>query len=146
MRQCWSYAYPIARAHQKVSTALSTRKTYTPTTAAIDVEAILGLLEGRWKLVILFHLFGGHVQRFSDLEKLITGISQKMLAQQLRQLEDDSIVTRTVHDQVPPSVDYRLTEWGQMLCPALDAMLAWAERRDGFATAAASARAMSQES
>ena len=64
-----------------------------PTSAAIDVEAILRLLEGRWKLVILFHLFGGKVQRFSDLEKLVTGISQKMLAQQLRQLEDDGIVT-----------------------------------------------------
>jgi DNA-binding HxlR family transcriptional regulator len=123
---------------------LSARKTYTPTTAAIDVEAILRLLEGRWKLVILFHLFGGHVQRFSDLEKLISGISQKMLAQQLRQLEDDGIVTRTVYDQVPPKVDYRLTEWGQMLCPALDALLAWAERQDEFA--AAGARAVSHES
>ena len=112
------------------------RKTYTATTAAIDVEAILRLLEGRWKLVILFQLFGGQVQRFSDLEKRITGISQKMLAQQLRQLEDDGIVTRTVHRQVPPKVDYRLTEWGQMLCPALDALLAWAERRDDIAAMA----------
>ena len=78
------------------------KKTYTPTTAAIDVEAIFKLLEGRWTLVILFHLFGGQVQRFSDLEKLIPGISQKMLAQQLRQLEQDGIVTRTVYHQVPP--------------------------------------------
>ena len=124
---------------------MRTRKTYTPTTAAIDVEAILRLLEGRWKLVIVFHLFGGQVRRFSDLEKLITGISQKMLAQQLRQLEDDGIVVRTVHHQVPPKVDYRLTEWGQMLCPALDALLAWAERREDFAPAAAGARVMSQE-
>jgi DNA-binding HxlR family transcriptional regulator len=110
--------------------------------AAIDVEAILRLLEGRWKLVIVFHLFGGEVRRFSDLEKLITGISQKMLAQQLRQLEDDGIVARTVYQQVPPKVDYRLTEWGQMLCPVLDALLAWAERRE---PAAANARDMSQE-
>jgi DNA-binding HxlR family transcriptional regulator len=108
---------------------LNARKTYTPIAAAIDVEAIIRLLEGRWKLVILFHLFGGQVQRFSDLEKLITGISQKMLAQQLRQLEDDGIVERTVHQQVPPRVDYRLTEWGQELCPALDALLRWAEGR-----------------
>ena len=120
---------------------MSARKSYSPTTAAIDVEAILRLLEGRWKLVILFHLFGGKVQRFSDLEKLVTGISQKMLAQQLRQLEDDGIVTRTVHHQVPPKVDYRLTEWGQMLCPALDALLAWAERRDDFAPPTSSVRA-----
>jgi len=114
---------------------------FPTTTAAIDVETILRHLEGRWKLVILFHLFGGKVQRFSDLEKLVTGISQKMLAQQLRQLEADGIVMRTVHHQVPPKVDYRLTEWGQMLCPALDALLLWAERRDDFAQATSSVRA-----
>jgi DNA-binding HxlR family transcriptional regulator len=78
-----------------------------------------------------------------DLEKLITGISQKMLAQQLRQLEDDGIVVRTVYQQVPPKVDYRLTEWGQMLCPALDALLAW---RSAASPRRASARDMSQES
>ena len=112
---------------------MAARKRYTPTSAAIDAEVIFKLLEGRWKLVILFHLFGGQVQRFSDLEKRIPGISQKMLAQQLRQLEADGIVTRTVHEQVPPKVDYRLTKWGQMLCPALDALLKWAECREEFA-------------
>lgn len=105
-------------------------KEYTPDTAAVGVEAVLRLLEGRWKLVILFHLFDGKVQRFSDLEKLIPGISQKMLAQQLRQLEADGIVARKLYPQVPPKVEYRLTDWGQALCPALDAMLKWAEQRD----------------
>ena len=52
-----------------------------------------------------------------------------MLAQQLRQLEDDGIVERTVHQQVPPRVDYKLTQWGQELCPVLDALLRWAECR-----------------
>jgi DNA-binding HxlR family transcriptional regulator len=117
------------------------RKTYTPTTAAIDVEAAFKLLEGRWKLVILFHLFGGQVRRFSDLERLIPGITQKMLAQQLRHLEEDGIVTRTVYHQVPPKVDYRLTDWGQALCPALDAILKWAERREDFPSAASNVRA-----
>ncbi|CAB3759078.1 winged helix-turn-helix transcriptional regulator [Paraburkholderia solisilvae] len=106
------------------------RKVYTPDTAAVGVEAVLKLLEGRWKLVILFHLFDRKVQRFSDLEKLIPGISQKMLAQQLRQLEADGIVARKLYPQVPPKVEYRLTAWGQALCPALDAMLKWAEKRD----------------
>lgn len=87
------------------------------------------MLEGRWKLVILFHLFGGQIQRFSELERLIPDISQKMLAQQLRQLETDGIVRRRVHEQVPPKVDYRLTDWGQALCPALDALLKWSELR-----------------
>lgn len=104
-------------------------KAYTPETAAGGVESVLRMLDGRWKLVILFQLFGGQVQRFSDLEKLIPGVSQKMLAQQLRQLEADGIVVRTVYAQVPPKVDYRLTEWGQALCPALDGLLAWAEKR-----------------
>ena len=106
------------------------RKVYTAATAAADVEAVFRLLEGRWKLVILFHLFGGQVQRFSDLEKLIPGISQKMLAQQLRQLEADGIVERKQYPQVPPKVEYRMTEWGQALCPALDSLLKWSEERN----------------
>ncbi|MDC0724295.1 helix-turn-helix domain-containing protein [Phytobacter diazotrophicus] len=105
-------------------------KLYTPETAASGVEQVLRLLEGRWKLIILFHLFDGKVQRYSDFEKLIPAISQKMLAQQLRQLESDGLVSRTVYPQVPPKVEYRLTEWGQALCPALDAMLKWAEKRE----------------
>lgn len=112
------------------------RKVYTPDTAATGVEAVLRLLEGRWKMIILFHLFDGKVQRYSDFEKLIPGISQKMLAQQLRQLEADGIVARKVYPQIPPKVEYRLTEWGQLLCPALDAMLVWAEQRDNFVQAA----------
>ena len=104
-------------------------KVYTAVTAAEDVEKTLHLLEGRWKLLILFHLFGGQVQRYSDLERLIPGISQKMLAQQLRQLEADGLVSRKVYPQTPPKVEYRLTEWGQALCPALDALLFWAEQR-----------------
>ena len=105
-------------------------KLYSPESAASGVEQVLRLLEGRWKLIILFHLFDGKVQRYSDFEKLIPGISQKMLAQQLRQLEADGIVSRSVYPQVPPKVEYRLTEWGQALCPALDAMLKWAEKRE----------------
>lgn len=85
------------------------------------------MLDGRWKLVILFHLFDGGLKRFSDLERAIPGVSQKMLTQQLRQMETDGIVTRLVHHQVPPKVEYGLTEWGHSLCPALDALLTWAE-------------------
>jgi DNA-binding HxlR family transcriptional regulator len=98
----------------------------TPTSAARGVEDALKILEGRWKLVILFHLFGGKVLRFSDLQRAIPAISQKMLIQQLRQMETDGIVRRIVHHQVPPKVEYCLTKWGQALCPALDALLKWA--------------------
>jgi len=104
--------------------------TLTPSSAAIGVENVLRILEGRWKLVILFHLFGGKVLRFSDLERAIPAISQKMLIQQLRQMEADGIVRRIVHHQVPPKVEYCLTDWGQALCPALDALLKWAAQKE----------------
>src|SRR5215217_3857967 len=82
--RCSRYPRAMTRTHLEVSAPEKgkQRPRYTPLSAAIDVEAALGLLEGRWKLVILFQLFDGKVQRFSDLEKRIDGISQKMLAQQ----------------------------------------------------------------
>jgi DNA-binding HxlR family transcriptional regulator len=101
----------------------------TPEAAAAGVERALAKLEGRWKLVILFHLFGGRIKRFSELERAIPTVSQKMLAQQLRALEADGLVRRVVHPQVPPKVEYALTEWGQELCPALDALLAWSDSK-----------------
>jgi DNA-binding HxlR family transcriptional regulator len=97
--------------------------------------------EGRWKLVILFHLFGGRKLRFSDLERAIPAISQKMLIQQLRQLERDGIVARIVHAQVPPKVEYHLTMWGQSLCPALDKLLTWAEKQPSSPSGSQSAKA-----
>src|SRR5436853_3382696 len=121
----------MARTHEKVRyTPKSKPEQLTPVTAAQGVENVFKILEGRWKLLILFHLFGGKVLRFSDLERAIPAISQKMLAQQLRQLEADGIVQRIVHNQIPPKVEYRLTAWGQSLCPALDALLKWAEMRN----------------
>ncbi|NEI74510.1 MarR family transcriptional regulator [Rhizobium lusitanum] len=120
----------MTRTHEKVRySPKSMPHQYTRETAAEGVEAALKLLEGRWKLVILFHLFGGRVLRFSDLERAVSGVSQKMLIQQLRQLENDGIVRRIVHHQVPPKVEYCLTDWGQALCPALDALLTWASQR-----------------
>lgn len=104
-------------------------KEYTRETAAEGVQNALKLLEGRWKLTILFHLFGGQVLRFSELERAIPEVSQKMLIQQLRQMENDGIVRRIVHHQVPPKVEYGLTDWGQALCPALDSLLNWAAQR-----------------
>lgn len=104
----------------------NTAKSPDALSAAVGVETVIRMLEGRWKLVILFQLFGGKLLRFSELERAIPSISQKMLIQQLRQMEADGIVTRLVHHQVPPKVEYGLTAWGQSLCPALDALLQWA--------------------
>jgi DNA-binding HxlR family transcriptional regulator len=120
----------MARTHKKVRYSPSGKPNpHTPASAASGVEQAFRFLEGRWKLVILFHLFGGKLLRFSDLERAIPAVSQKMLIQQLRQLERDGIVRRIVHHQVPPKVEYGLTAWGQALCPALDALLTWAEAR-----------------
>lgn len=120
----------MARTHKKVRyTPESKPHGYTRATAAEGVEQALKMLEGRWKLVILFHLFGGRVMRFSELERAIPEVSQKMLIQQLRQMEADGIVCRIVYPQVPPKVEYGLTDWGQALCPALDALLGWADAR-----------------
>ena len=120
----------MARTHDKVRYSPKGKEEVTPASAARGVEEALKVLEGRWKLVILFHLFGGKVQRFSDLKRTIPAISEKMLIQQLRQMESDAIVRRIVHHQVPPKVEYSLTTWGQALCPALDALLKWATLRE----------------
>ena len=110
------------------------RSTYpgiTPGIAAAGVQAALKVLEGRWKLTILFELFGERTLRFSELERAIPGITQKMLTQQLRDLEHDGVVQRTTHPVVPPKVEYRLTAGGEELCPALDELLLWAQRWRG---------------
>ena len=97
--------------------------------AASGIEAAFRMLEGRWKMVIIFRLFDQAVLRFSELERAIPGVSQKMLIQQLRELERDGIVRRTIYPQVPPKVEYQLTDWGQAMCPALDSLLEWAAAR-----------------
>jgi DNA-binding HxlR family transcriptional regulator len=121
----------MTRTHEKVRHSPESKGAdLTPTSAARGVEDALEILEGRWKLVILFQLFGGKVLRFSGLERAIPAISQKMLTQQLRKMEVDGIVRRIVHHQVPPRVEYCLTGWGQALCPVLDALLKWAAMRE----------------
>lgn len=118
----------MTRTHEKVGgLPESDRVAAPPKPGAKRVEHALSFIEGRWKLEILFRLFGGKVLRFSELEKAIPAISQKMLTQQLRQMESDGMVRRIVHPQVPPKVEYALTEWGQSLCPNLDALIKWAE-------------------
>jgi DNA-binding HxlR family transcriptional regulator len=121
----------MARTHEKVGYSPTGKlEDVTPEMAAGGVDEILRILEGRWKMLLVFHLFSRTVMRFSELERAIPAISQKMLAQQLRELERDGVVDRTVHAQVPPKVEYALTATGQRLCPILDALLEWgAERR-----------------
>ena len=95
--------------------------------AATATEA-LRMLEGKWKIVIIVQLLAAEGPlRFSELERRIPGVTQKMLIQQLKALERDGIVIRTLYPQVPPKVDYALTELGQALGPSFNALVQWAE-------------------
>jgi DNA-binding HxlR family transcriptional regulator len=87
-------------------------------------ELTLDVIEGRWKVLILWQLFQG-ARRFSELFRAVDGITQKMLTQQLRELEKDGIVHRKVYPQIPPKVEYSLTSLGESLRPVVDAMCEW---------------------
>ena len=120
----------MARTHKKVGYSPTGKlDDVTPDMAASGVEGAFRILEGRWKMLIIFQLFARGILRFSALEKSIPGASQKMLIQQLRELEREGVVSRKVYPQVPPKVEYGLTEWGKAMCPALDALLEWAALR-----------------
>lgn len=88
------------------------------------VEACLEVVGGKWKGVILFHLLGG-TKRFNELMRLMPDVTQRMLTRQLRELEADQIVARTVYPEVPPKVEYSLTEFGRTLEPILRTLQKW---------------------
>ena len=90
----------------------------------ISVEATLEVIGGKWKCVILCHLTYGK-KRTSELKRLMPDITQKMLTQQLRELEEDGIINRIVYNQVPPKVEYELSEYGKSLQGILDSLCAW---------------------
>lgn len=85
------------------------------------------MLEGKWKIVIIVQLFAAKTPlRFSELERRVEGVNQKMLIQQLKELEKDGIVTRKVYPEVPPKVEYALSDMGLALGPAIEALVDWA--------------------
>ncbi len=92
-----------------------------------SVEAALAVIGGRWKAVIIFHLINAPFMRFGALKKSIPKVSQRMLTSQLRELEEDGIVHREVYAQVPPKVEYSLTEYGQSLVPLMYTLRQWGE-------------------
>ena len=102
-------------------------------------EFTLALIGGRWKIPIIFHLLGGR-KRFTELARALNGVTQKMLTQQLREMERNGLVERKVFAQVPPKVEYSLSELGMSLRPVVDAMCQWGER-NGTANVARKARA-----
>ena len=93
---------------------------------ACPVETTLLLISSKWKVLILRDLLSGP-RRFGELRRSLAGVSQKVLTAQLRQMEDSGLLTRTVYPEVPPRVEYTLTDLGRSLKPILDAMQSWGE-------------------
>lgn len=100
--------------------------TNEPTQGTIFVQTTLKVLGGKWKILILWHL-KDETRRFSELKRLIPEITEKMLMQQLRELEKDGIVNRNVYSEVPPRVEYSFTEYGLSLKPVLQVLCNWGE-------------------
>jgi DNA-binding HxlR family transcriptional regulator len=91
------------------------------------VTTTLSVIGGKWKPIILY-VIKKEKKRFGEIKKLIPSISQKMLTQQLRELEENDIVHRKVYAVVPPKVEYSLTDYGCTLMPILEAMAAWGKK------------------
>jgi DNA-binding HxlR family transcriptional regulator len=90
------------------------------------VEAALSLIDGKWKGVVLFHLLE-RTHRFSEIRRRIPNVTQRMLTNQLRELEADGLILRTVYPEVPPKVEYSLTARGRSLEPVIAALKTWAD-------------------
>ncbi|MGN0485089.1 MAG: winged helix-turn-helix transcriptional regulator [Lachnospiraceae bacterium] len=91
------------------------------------VEATLNLIGGKYKSLILWHLTN-RTLRFGELSRLISSATPKMLTQQLRELEADGLIVRTVYPVVPPKVEYALSDFGKSIFPVLDAMCEWGKQ------------------
>ncbi|MFC4767590.1 winged helix-turn-helix transcriptional regulator [Effusibacillus consociatus] len=94
-----------------------------------EKELTLSMISGKWKVVILWNLGAKGPHRFSELQRLFPKITRKMLTNQLRELMEDGIVHREVYPEVPPRVEYSMTELGMTLLPIVEAMYEWGKKR-----------------
>ncbi|MDG0027957.1 helix-turn-helix transcriptional regulator [Priestia sp. Y58] len=99
---------------------------YSPSKVGCPVETTLDVIGGKWKGIILYHLIDGK-KRFNEFRKLYPAITQRMLTLQLRELEKDGIVHREIYKEIPPKVEYSLTEFGRSLEPIILLMKDWGE-------------------
>lgn len=98
---------------------------FTGCHAGCPVEATLSVIGGKWKGVILYHLLSAQPERFNALQRAIPRITRTMLTTQLRELERDGVVSRVVYPEVPPRVEYGLTELGESLRPVIEGLREW---------------------
>ena len=108
---------------------MSDNKFQTPEAMArcVPMSSLQAVLSGKWKILILWYVAFYQVQRFGELMRRLDGITQSTLTKQLRELEADGFLRRTVFPEVPPRVEYTLTELGQSFVPVLEQMLLWSE-------------------
>ena len=95
------------------------------TKAPCPIEATLGLIGNKWKILILRELFRGGIKRFSQLSKSIDGISHKVLSQHLKQMQKDGLIVRKAYPEVPPRVEYSLTKLGRSLRSVMSVIHEW---------------------
>jgi DNA-binding HxlR family transcriptional regulator len=89
------------------------------------VTATMKVLGGKWKPILINAIYHTSPARFGELKRSVTGITQSMLTQQLRELEDDGIINRKIYAEIPPKVEYTLTEFGLTLSPVIQTMANW---------------------
>ena len=97
-----------------------------------EKELTLSIISGKWKIVILWHLGHEGPHRFGELFRLFKNISNRILTKQLRELEQDNIITRNIYDENPPRVEYLMTGRGMTMLPIVDAMFDWGKRNMSF--------------
>jgi len=96
-----------------------------------SVEAAIGLIDGKWKSIVLWHLLGG-TMRFNEIRRTMLNCTPRMLTNQLRELEEDGLIVRKVYAQVPPKVEYSLSELGRTMEPILSALKGWGDANIGL--------------
>ncbi len=108
-----------------------TRHTRLDCSPGCSVEAAISLIDGKWKCVILFQLLRGTL-RFNEIRRRVPGVTQRMLTNQLRELEADGLILRQVYAQVPPKVEYSLSPVGRSMEPVLVALKGWGDANIGL--------------
>lgn len=100
-------------------------------TPGCSVEAAIGLIDGKWKSIILWHLLSGTL-RFNEIRRHVDNCTPRMLTNQLREMEDDGLIARKVYAQVPPKVEYSLSDLGRTMEPILRALKDWGDANIGL--------------
>jgi DNA-binding HxlR family transcriptional regulator len=137
MRQKWAYILneairtKFARSIKKDTVMAKVRYSRFDCSPGCSVEAAIGLIDGKWKSVILFHLLSGTL-RFNEIRRQVENVTPRMLTNQLRELEEDGLIERKVYPVVPPKVEYSLSELGRSMEPILLALKGWGDANIGL--------------